>query len=85
MRKFFIQRIKPASIITFSIKNVGAGWPAVSIFDDFAFVELKVARQFVTGCTGDRRKRRCSNGLSILLMPSAHALADAGSAFKFFC
>jgi EAL domain-containing protein (putative c-di-GMP-specific phosphodiesterase class I) len=43
--------------VAFSIDNVGIEWPLLSEFDEFPFVEIKVARQFVVGCAGDRRKQ----------------------------
>jgi EAL domain-containing protein (putative c-di-GMP-specific phosphodiesterase class I)/CheY-like chemotaxis protein len=43
--------------ITVSIDDVGADWPALTGLDSFPFAELKVDRQFVTGCANDRRKQ----------------------------
>jgi EAL domain-containing protein (putative c-di-GMP-specific phosphodiesterase class I) len=43
--------------IAVSINDVGADWPALMELDSFPFVELKVDRQFVTGCATDRLKR----------------------------
>jgi EAL domain-containing protein (putative c-di-GMP-specific phosphodiesterase class I) len=43
--------------IAISIDNVGIEWPLLSELDEFPFVEIKVARQFVVGCAGDRRKQ----------------------------
>jgi EAL domain-containing protein (putative c-di-GMP-specific phosphodiesterase class I) len=40
-----------------SIDNVGMEWPLLSQIDEFPFVEIKVARQFVIGCAGDRCKQ----------------------------
>ncbi len=43
--------------IGISIDDVGADWPALMGLDTFPFVELKVDRQFVTGCANDRLKQ----------------------------
>ncbi|MBI5265555.1 MAG: EAL domain-containing response regulator [Bradyrhizobium sp.] len=43
--------------IGLSIDNVGADWPTLAGLDFFPFVELKVNRQFVTGCGHDGLKR----------------------------
>ena len=43
--------------IAVSIDDVGADWPALMGLDSFPFVELKVDRQFVTGCATDRLKQ----------------------------
>jgi EAL domain-containing protein (putative c-di-GMP-specific phosphodiesterase class I)/CheY-like chemotaxis protein len=43
--------------IAISIDGLGADWPALMELDTFPFVELKVDRQFVTGCADDRLKR----------------------------
>jgi EAL domain-containing protein (putative c-di-GMP-specific phosphodiesterase class I)/CheY-like chemotaxis protein len=43
--------------IAVSIDDVGADWPALMGLDSFPFAELKVDRQFVTGCANDRLKR----------------------------
>jgi EAL domain-containing protein (putative c-di-GMP-specific phosphodiesterase class I)/CheY-like chemotaxis protein len=40
-----------------SIDDLGADWPALMELDTFPFAELKVDRQFVTGCANDRLKR----------------------------
>jgi EAL domain-containing protein (putative c-di-GMP-specific phosphodiesterase class I) len=40
-----------------SIDDLGVNWPALLALDTFPFVELKVDRQFVTGCTKDRLKQ----------------------------
>ena len=47
-------RDRPVAV---SIGNVGIEWPLLSELDEFPFVEIKVARQFVVGCAGDRRKQ----------------------------
>jgi EAL domain-containing protein (putative c-di-GMP-specific phosphodiesterase class I) len=43
--------------VALSIDNVGMEWPLLSELDEFPFVEIKVAPQFVVGCAGDRRKQ----------------------------
>src|ERR1700687_5940205 len=43
--------------IAVSIDDVGADWPSLMGLDTFPFVELKVDRQFVTGCANDRLKQ----------------------------
>jgi EAL domain-containing protein (putative c-di-GMP-specific phosphodiesterase class I) len=43
--------------IAVSIDDVGTDWPALMGLDSFPFVELKVDRQFVTGCATDRLKQ----------------------------
>jgi EAL domain-containing protein (putative c-di-GMP-specific phosphodiesterase class I) len=43
--------------IAVSIDDVGTDWPALMGLDAFPFVELKVDRQFVTGCANDRLKQ----------------------------
>jgi EAL domain-containing protein (putative c-di-GMP-specific phosphodiesterase class I)/CheY-like chemotaxis protein len=43
--------------IAFSIDDVGADWPTLMGLDSFPFAELKVDRQFVTGCANDRLKQ----------------------------
>ena len=43
--------------IAVSIDDLGTDWPALMGLDSFPFVELKVDRQFVTGCANDRLKQ----------------------------
>jgi EAL domain-containing protein (putative c-di-GMP-specific phosphodiesterase class I) len=43
--------------IAVSIDDLGADWPALMELDSFPFAELKVDRQFVTGCANDRLKQ----------------------------
>ncbi|SHK81174.1 response regulator receiver modulated diguanylate phosphodiesterase [Bradyrhizobium lablabi] len=43
--------------IAVSIDDLGTDWPALMELRTFPFVELKVDRQFVTGCASDRLKR----------------------------
>lgn len=43
--------------IAVSIDDVGTDWPALMGLETFPFAELKVDRQFVTGCANDRLKQ----------------------------
>jgi EAL domain-containing protein (putative c-di-GMP-specific phosphodiesterase class I)/CheY-like chemotaxis protein len=43
--------------IALSIDDLGTDWPALMGLANFPFVELKVDRQFVTGCGTDRLKQ----------------------------
>src|SRR6202165_4630415 len=43
--------------VAVSIDDLGADWPALMELDSFPFAELKVDRQFVTGCANDRLKQ----------------------------
>ena len=43
--------------IAISIDDLGTDWPALMGLNSFPFVELKVDRQFVTGCANDRLKQ----------------------------
>lgn len=43
--------------IAVSIDDLGADWPALMGLETFPFAELKVDRQFVTGCANDRLKQ----------------------------
>jgi len=43
--------------IAVSIDDLGADWPALMGLHAFPFAELKVDRQFVTGCANDQLKR----------------------------
>ncbi|MBN9584390.1 MAG: EAL domain-containing response regulator [Afipia sp.] len=52
--------------IAISIDDVGADWPSFTELTTFPFVEIKVDREFVTGCADDRRKQMvCRNILEI--------------------
>src|SRR5262249_4626641 len=63
--------------IAISLGDLGAEWPSLSELDDFPFVELKVARQFVAGCAGDRRKRTtCRRIIDLADAMGARAIAD---------
>jgi EAL domain-containing protein (putative c-di-GMP-specific phosphodiesterase class I) len=60
-----------------SIDDLGVEWPSLSGLDDFPFVELKVARQFVAGCAGDRRKRTtCRRIIELADAMGARTVAD---------
>ncbi len=43
--------------IAVAIDGLGADWPSLMDLKAFPFVELKVDRQFITGCADDRLKR----------------------------
>jgi EAL domain-containing protein (putative c-di-GMP-specific phosphodiesterase class I) len=43
--------------VAVSIDDLGADWPALMGLDSFPFAEIKVDRQFVTGCANDRLKQ----------------------------
>jgi EAL domain-containing protein (putative c-di-GMP-specific phosphodiesterase class I)/CheY-like chemotaxis protein len=43
--------------IAISIDNLGADWPELMQLNTFPFAEIKVDRQFVTGCANDRLKQ----------------------------
>jgi EAL domain-containing protein (putative c-di-GMP-specific phosphodiesterase class I) len=43
--------------IGISIDDLGVEWRALAALEDFPFVEIKVDRQFVSGCATDRLKR----------------------------
>lgn len=43
--------------IAVSIDDLGADWPSLMDLKTFPFVEIKVDRQFVTGCANDRLKQ----------------------------
>lgn len=49
--------------LAISVDNVGADWPELARLDIFPFIELKVARQFVTGCADDRLKQVVCRGV----------------------
>ncbi|MGE5159439.1 MAG: EAL domain-containing protein [Gemmatimonas sp.] len=49
--------------LAISVDNVGAEWPELARLAIFPFVELKVARQFVTGCAEDRLKQVVCRGV----------------------
>jgi EAL domain-containing protein (putative c-di-GMP-specific phosphodiesterase class I) len=43
--------------IAISIDDLGAEWPSLVELHDFPFVEIKVDREFISGCADDRLKR----------------------------
>jgi EAL domain-containing protein (putative c-di-GMP-specific phosphodiesterase class I)/CheY-like chemotaxis protein len=45
------------SNIAISIDDLGSEWPSLVGLEDFPFVQVKIDRQFVTGCGDDRLKR----------------------------
>lgn len=49
--------------VAISIDDLGPEWPALMDLPSFPFVELKVDRQFVTGCAGDRLKQAVCRGV----------------------
>jgi EAL domain-containing protein (putative c-di-GMP-specific phosphodiesterase class I)/CheY-like chemotaxis protein len=52
----FTKKIRLLNVAV-SIDDLGTDWPALMGLDIFPFAELKVDRQFVTGCANDRLKR----------------------------
>jgi EAL domain-containing protein (putative c-di-GMP-specific phosphodiesterase class I) len=72
-----VARLLRYRAIAISIGDLGAEWPSLSGLADFPFVELKVARQFVTGCAGDRRKQAtCRRIIDLADAMGARAVAD---------
>jgi hypothetical protein len=43
--------------IAISIDNLGSEWPSLVALHDFPFVEIKIDRQFITGCADDRLRQ----------------------------
>jgi EAL domain-containing protein (putative c-di-GMP-specific phosphodiesterase class I) len=63
--------------IAVSIGGLGTEWPSLSGLGDFPFVELKVARQLITGCAGDRRKQaECRRIIGFADAVGARTVAD---------
>jgi EAL domain-containing protein (putative c-di-GMP-specific phosphodiesterase class I)/CheY-like chemotaxis protein len=63
--------------IAISIDNLGADWPALMGLESFPFAELKVDRQFVTGCANDRLKRTvCSRIIELAREYGARVVAE---------
>jgi EAL domain-containing protein (putative c-di-GMP-specific phosphodiesterase class I)/CheY-like chemotaxis protein len=63
--------------IAVSIDNLGADWPALMGLESFPFAELKVDRQFVTGCANDRLKRTvCSRIIELAKEYGARVVAE---------
>jgi len=72
-----VARLLRYRAIAISIGDLGAEWPSLSGLDDFPFVELKVARQFVAGCAGDRRKQTtCRRIIDLADAMGARTVAD---------
>jgi EAL domain-containing protein (putative c-di-GMP-specific phosphodiesterase class I) len=72
-----VARLLRHRTIAISIGDLGAEWPSLSELADFPFVELKVARQFVAGCAGDRRKQTtCRRIVDLADAMGARAVAD---------
>src|SRR5262245_21248624 len=72
-----IARLFRHRTLAVSIGDLGAEWPSLSGLADFPFVELKVARQFVTGCAGDRRKQAtCRRIIDLADAVGARTVAD---------
>jgi EAL domain-containing protein (putative c-di-GMP-specific phosphodiesterase class I) len=72
-----IARLFRHRTIAISIGDLGPEWPSLSGLADFPFVELKVARQFVTGCAGDRRKQAtCRRIIDLADAVGARTVAD---------
>jgi EAL domain-containing protein (putative c-di-GMP-specific phosphodiesterase class I)/CheY-like chemotaxis protein len=72
-----VARLLRYRTIAISIDALGAEWPSLSGLDDFPFVELKVARQFITGCAGDRRKQTtCRRIIDLADATGARTVAD---------
>ena len=62
--------------IGLSIGNLAASWPALMEIDDFAFGEIKVDRQFIAGCAGDRMKQKiCRRVLAFVVSAGARTAA----------
>jgi EAL domain-containing protein (putative c-di-GMP-specific phosphodiesterase class I) len=49
--------------IAISVDDLGVEWPSLLAHGNFPFVELKVDRQFITGCAEDRLKRIVCRGI----------------------
>jgi EAL domain-containing protein (putative c-di-GMP-specific phosphodiesterase class I)/CheY-like chemotaxis protein len=63
--------------IAVSIDNLGTDWPALMGLENFPFAELKVDRQFVTGCANDRLKRTvCSRIIELAREYGASVVAE---------
>jgi EAL domain-containing protein (putative c-di-GMP-specific phosphodiesterase class I)/CheY-like chemotaxis protein len=63
--------------IAVSIDNLGTDWPALMGLENFPFAELKVDRQFVTGCANDRLKRTvCSRIIELAREYGARVVAE---------
>src|SRR5262245_46424782 len=72
-----VARLLRYRTIAISIGDLGAEWPSLSGLGDFPFVELKVTRQFVAGCAGDRRKQTiCRRIIDLADAMGARTVAD---------
>ena len=72
-----VARLLRYRTIAVSIGDLGAEWPSLVGLDDFPFVELKVARQFIAGCAGDRRKQTtCRRIIDLADAVGARTVAD---------
>jgi EAL domain-containing protein (putative c-di-GMP-specific phosphodiesterase class I) len=49
--------------LAIAIDNVGSEWPELARLDIFPFIELKVSKQFVTGCADARLKQVVCRGI----------------------
>ena len=63
--------------IAVSIDNLGVNWPALMGLGTFPFVELKIDRQFVTGCANDRLKQTvCRHIIELARENGARVVAE---------
>ena len=63
--------------VAISIDDLGQEWPSFSALQDFPFVEIKVDREFVSGCADDRLKRRaCRHILDLADSYGARTVAE---------
>lgn len=63
--------------IAISVDDVGAEWPQLAGLDDVPFVELKVDRKFVAGCSNDMLKRSvCRSILDLAASYGARTVAE---------
>ncbi len=63
--------------IGISIDDLGAEWPSLMGLDEFPFVEIKVDRQFITGCADDRLKQTiCHRILELADAVGARTVAE---------
>jgi EAL domain-containing protein (putative c-di-GMP-specific phosphodiesterase class I) len=63
--------------IAISIDNLGADWPELMELNSFPFAEIKVDRQFVTGCANDRLKQTvCRRIIELAREYDVHVVAE---------
>jgi EAL domain-containing protein (putative c-di-GMP-specific phosphodiesterase class I)/CheY-like chemotaxis protein len=63
--------------IAISIDNLGADWPELMELNSFPFAEIKVDRQFVTGCANDRLKQTvCRRIIELARGYGVHVVAE---------